>query len=129
MAEGILKQALSEAGKSGCHVSSAGIGALTGHKIDANACQLMTQKGLDTSSHRARQLTKEMIHKADLILVMETWQKNEIETRERSAKGKVFRLGEWGKFDISDPYQKDLSDFMQSMTLIEQGVAQWVTKL
>jgi protein-tyrosine phosphatase len=129
MAEGILKQALSEAGKSEYYVSSAGIGALTGRKIDSNACQLMTQKGLDTSSHRARQLTSKMIHKADLILVMETWQKNEIEMRERSAKGKVFRLGEWGKFDISDPYQKDLSDFMQSMTLIEQGVAQWVTKL
>jgi protein-tyrosine phosphatase len=129
MAEEIMKQALAEAGKCGRHISSAGLGALTGQKIDACASQLMMQKGLDNTSHRARQLTSEMIRKADLILVMETWQRNTIEKFEPSSKGKVFRLGEWGKFDISDPYQKDLSAFVQSIALIEQGVAQWVAKL
>jgi protein-tyrosine phosphatase len=129
MAERILKHALIEMGKTDCVVSSAGLGALTGHQADPIVRQLMMQKGLDISDHHARQLTSEMIRAADLILVMETWQKAEIEAREPSAKGKVFRLGEWGKFDISDPYQKDLSDFIQSMALIDQGVAQWVTKL
>lgn len=129
MAEAVLKHALTKTGKTDHFVSSAGLGALTGHEADPTACRLMTEKGLDISTHRARQLTDDMIHKADLVLVMETWQKAAIEARTPSAKGKVFRLGEWEKIDISDPYRKDSSEFIRSLALIEQGVTQWVMKL
>ena len=129
MAEGMLQDALMKTGKTDYSVSSAGLGALMGHTADPAACELMAQKGLDISAHRARQLTGDMIRNADLILVMEAWQKAAIETRAPSAKGKVFRLGKWGKFDISDPYRKDISEFIRSMTLIEQGIAQWIAKL
>lgn len=129
MAEGMLRAALIKAGKMDRSVSSAGLGALVGHQADPIASQLMTDRGLDISDHRARQLTDDMIHKADLVLVMETWQKTAIETRTPSAKGKVFRFGEWEGVDISDPYQKDISEFVQSITLIEQGTAKWITKL
>lgn len=129
MAEGILKHALDEKGKTSYFVDSAGLGALTGQPADPNACQLLLQKGIDISAHRARQISSDMIRNADLILVMEAWQKTAIETRALSAKGKVFRLGKWGKFDINDPYHKESSIFRQSMTLIEQGVTQWIEKL
>ena len=89
----------------------------------------MLEKGIDISNYRALQLNKEMIRKADLILVMESAHKIAIEENEVSAKGKVFRLGEWGGFDISDPYQQDLSAFVKSLELIEQGIALWVPKL
>lgn len=129
MAEGLLKQAIVESSKADCVVSSAGLNALIGHKADPKACKLMIKKGIDISGHRACQLNNEMIRKADLILVMESFQKNIIEEKEPSSKGKVFRLGEWGKFDIADPYQKELSAFERSFALIEQGVSQWVAKL
>jgi protein-tyrosine phosphatase len=129
MAEGLLKHALAASNKSDCVVSSAGLGALVGHHPDQKACQLMMEKGIDISDYRACQLNKEMIRKTDLILVMETAHKIAIEESEPSAKGKVFRLGEWGKFDIPDPYKQDLSVFIESINLIEQGVALWVPKL
>ena len=129
MAEGLLRKALTTANKVDCHVSSAGLGALVGHPPDPKACQLMMEKGIDISSYRARQVNKEMIRKAELILVMETAHKIAIEESEPSAKGKVFRLGEWGKFDIPDPYKKELSAFIASFDLIEQGIALWVSKL
>lgn len=129
MAEGLLKQALAASNKMDCFVSSAGLNALIGHKADPNACLLMLNKGIDISNHRACQINSEMIRKSDLILVMETFQKNAIEENEPSTKGKVFRLGEWGKFDIPDPYQRELSVFETSLALIEQGVAQWIAKL
>jgi len=129
MAEVLLQNAFIQSGKTGGVVSSAGLGALVNHPADPIACQLIAEKGLDISAHRARQLTNEMIHAADLILVMEAWQKAAIETRAPSARGKVFRLGKWDKTDISDPYQKDLSAFIQALKLIEQGVAQWMAKL
>ncbi len=129
MAEGLLKQALAAANKDDCIVSSAGLGALVNHPPDPKACQLMIEKGIDISDYRACQLNKEMIRKADLILVMESAHKIAIEESEPSAKGKVFRLGEWGKFDISDPYKQDISAFVKSFNLIEQGIALWVPKL
>jgi protein-tyrosine phosphatase len=129
MAEGLLKHSLDASNKGDCVVTSAGLGALVGHPPDPKACQLMIEKGIDISGYRACQLNKEMIRKADLILVMELAHKIAIEESEPSAKGKVFRLGEWGKFDIFDPYKKDLSAFVRSFNLIEQGVALWVLKL
>ena len=129
MAEGLLKSALAAANKSDCVVSSAGLGALVGHPPDPKACQLMLAKGIDISGYRGCQLNKDMIRKADLILVMESAHKVAIEGSEPSAKGKVFRLGEWKQFDISDPYNQNLSAFVKSFNLIEQGIALWMPKL
>lgn len=129
MAQGLLKQAFVEAKKTNCSVSSAGLAALVGRKADPSACQLMIKKGIDISGHRACQINSEMIRKASLILVMELSQKIAIIENEQSARGKVFRLGEWGGFDIADPYQKDFAAFEKSLTLIEQSVSQWIEKL
>lgn len=129
MAEALLRNAFIQSGKTGHAVSSAGLGALVNHPADPVACQLMAEKGLDISAHRAEQLTDEMIHQADLILVMEAWQKTAIEARAPSARGKVFRLGKWDEIDISDPYQKDLSAFAQALHLIERGITQWMARL
>jgi protein-tyrosine phosphatase len=129
MAEGLLKQALTESGKGDCVVSSAGLGALIGHPPDTKACQLMMKKYIDISGHRACQLNKDMIRKADLILVMESSHKSAIEQFEPCAKGKVFRLGNWGNYDIPDPYQQNLSAFVTSFNLIERGISEWLKKL
>jgi len=129
MAEGLLKLALINSGQSDCVVSSAGLGALIGHPPDAKACQLMMKKNIDISDHRACQLNKDMIRKADLILVMESSHKSAIEEFEPCAKGKVFRLGNWGNYDIPDPYQQNLSAFVTSFNLIELGISEWLHKL
>ncbi len=129
MAEAVLKEALSKSNKNGIHVSSAGIGALVGHPADEKAEQLMTARGLDISSHSARQLNHEMIRKADLILVMELAHKKNIENKEPSAKGKIFRIGEWEGYDISDPYQLDIKAFESVLVQIDQGINQWLKKI
>lgn len=129
MAEGLFKQAFIEAGRLDSKISSAGLGALVGHPPDPKACQVMMEKGIDISSYRARQLNQEMTRKSELILVMEGNQRNAIEEIEPTARGKIFRLGEWGKFDIPDPYQKEIRVFEKTLLLIEQGVSHWIHKL
>ena len=129
MAEGLFRQAFVEVNNFDSRIRSAGLGALVGHPPDPKAIQLMMEKGIDISDHRARQLNQEMIRKSDLILVMELDQKNRIEEIEPTARGKVFRLGEWGGFDIPDPYQKEIHIFEETLNLIEQGVSQWIKKL
>lgn len=129
MAEGVFRQAFVEVNNFESRIRSAGLGALVGHPPEPKAIQLMMEKGIDISDHRARQLNQEIIRKSDLILVMELDQKNTIEEIEPTARGKVFRLGEWGGFDIPDPYQKEIHVFEKTLILIEQGVSQWIKKL
>jgi len=125
MAEALLKESLKDKKH---HISSAGLGALVDHAPDETAIQLMQEKGIDISEYRATQITQELIRKADLILVMEAKHKESIENKDPSAKGKVFRLGEWGKFDIPDPYKKDRQAFVDALNLIETGVIEWGNK-
>nr|WP_281200891.1 low molecular weight protein-tyrosine-phosphatase [Nitrosomonas mobilis] len=129
MAEGLLRQAMNDAGKVDRFVGSAGLNALVGHQADPSACQLMASRQIDISAHRACQINSVMIRAADLVLVMESAHKIAIEGKEPSARGKVFRLGEWGKFNIPDPYQQDLAAFEYSLMLIERGVSDWVVRL
>ncbi len=129
MAEGLLKEALTVYGKNDYSVSSVGLGACVNFPPDPHACQLMLKKNIDISGYRARQLDRDIIRKADIILVMETSHKLAIEKLDPSAKGKVFRLGHWGGFDIPDPYRKKISVFIASLNLIERGISEWLPKL
>lgn len=67
-AEVMLRQALQ--GKD-IQVSSAGLGALVGHGIDATAQELLIEHGLTGDSHRARQIDDAILATADLVLTME----------------------------------------------------------
>ncbi len=127
MAEALLKESLKH--KDNHIISSAGLGALVGHNPDKTAIKLMQEKGIDISNYQATQINQRLIKEAGLILVMESKHKEIIESKDPSSKGKVFRLGEWGKFDIADPYKKERRVFEEALTLIETGVSDWVKKI
>jgi protein-tyrosine phosphatase len=105
-------------------VQSAGISALVGRPADAIAVELMAERGLDISSHRARQLTPELIRSFELILVMEKGQQRAVEAIHPSARGRVQCLGHWGGFDVEDPYRQGRPAFERSLALIERGVGE-----
>jgi protein-tyrosine phosphatase len=110
-------------------VSSAGIGALVGHRADPIAEELMRERGLDLSAHRARQLTAEMVNDFELILVMEAAQQRAVESITPSARGRVLRIGQWSGFDVPDPYGQDRAAFEKALALIEQGLRDYHGKL
>lgn len=121
MAEALLKARL--AGKRGAPVvESAGIAALVGKPADAMAQQLMQERGIDLSAHRAQQLTPALIRSADLILVMEKGHQLAVEEILPAARGRVFPLGKWDGFEVPDPYRKDRAAFELSLKLIDQGL-------
>ncbi|MEE9337400.1 MAG: low molecular weight protein-tyrosine-phosphatase [Methylococcaceae bacterium] len=126
MAEALLIESLKN--KKNHDISSAGLGALVGHSPDKTAIELMQEKGIDISDYKATQINHKLIRKSDLILVMESKHKEIIENMDPSANGKVFRIGEWDKFDIADPYRKDRKIFEESLNLIETGISEWVKK-
>lgn len=127
MAEAVLARGLH--GKSSHKVESAGIGALVNASADPIAMELMQLRGVDISSHRARQLTPEMGREFDLILVMESGQKRWIEQRIPELRGRVYTMGHWSDMDIPDPYRKPREHFEQALELIDQGAHDWIQRL
>jgi protein-tyrosine phosphatase len=110
-------------------VESAGLGALVGRSADPIAQELMQERGIDISNHRARQLTLEMVRNADLVLVMEESHVSDVLSLDPSARGKVHCLGKWGDFEIPDPYQQPRNAFEHALSLIEQAVADWKSRV
>lgn len=124
MAEGLFRQAAPEV-----QTSSAGISALVGHGADPIAVQIMADAGVDIASHRARMLTDAIARDADIILVMDNLQKQQISMQYPYTRGKVFRLAEAANQDIPDPYRKDPEVFHTAFSLIENGVNEWVKRI
>ena len=108
---------------------SAGLAALVGSAADPLSQQIAAEQALDLSAHRAQQVTAPMCQLADVILVMEQAHKTELEQQFPVVRGKVFTLGQYGQFDIADPYRQPLEAFNTAYGAIAQGVADWVPRI
>ena len=126
MAEALLRNALRG---HEITVESAGLGALVDWPASEHAETLMAERGLDISGHKARQLTPELVKNADLILVMESGHKKAIEAEDATARGKVYRLGEWRDTDIEDPFEKSKVVFAEALAKIDESIADWTERL
>jgi protein-tyrosine phosphatase len=120
MAEGLLRSRLGS--RPGVAVGSAGLVALVGERADPMAQLLMRERGIDIGGHRARQLTPELAAAHDLVLVMEEELERAVVDLAPAARGRVHRLGRFGRFDVPDPYQRDRSAFEEALRLIERGI-------
>ena len=128
MAEALLCKRLADQNQN-IQIASAGVGALVGHDADDTAKELMNERGIDISEHRARQLNTELLSEYDLVLVMETEHLKAVHSIALSSKGKVHLLGKWSDFEISDPYKQPRHEFEVALELIERGVNEWIEKI
>ncbi|MDB5957090.1 low molecular weight protein-tyrosine-phosphatase [Ramlibacter sp.] len=124
MAEGLLRAALPAA-----RVSSAGLGALIGQPADEMAVQLLKERGLDISDHRAAQLTRQMCLNADLVLVMDQIQRMRVEEMYPQVHGRVFKIGEFTSQDVPDPYRQPDKAFRDALFHIEEGIKEWLRRI
>jgi protein-tyrosine phosphatase len=87
-------------------ISSAGTWAMNGLPAMADAIILARELGLDIQEHRSQVITAEMLHLADVVLVMESGQKEALQVEFPDERKKIFLLSEASKgisFDIPDP--------------------------
>ena len=129
IAEALFIERYKKEGKPDIAVSSAGLAALVGHPASSVGQELMLQRRLDISGHRARQITAEIVYGSDLILTMTTDQQKQVEMNYPGTCGRVHRLGKWGSYDVPDPYQRPRLVFEQALALMDQGVDEWYRKL
>ena len=127
MAEAWLRH---RAGTQPLTVSSAGLAAVVGEPAEENAVVLLQQKGVDLSAHRARQLEASHVLAADLVLVMEKWQKAEVERLCPPARGRTYLLAHWQDgLEIKDPHLASAAVFEAVFDKISVAVDAWLERL
>jgi protein-tyrosine phosphatase len=125
--EALLKSKLAHRGKV---ISSAGLGALVDKSMDATALEVLRKHGGDLPDHKGRQLTREMLQQADVILTMEQRHVDSIARMAPEVRGKTFLLGKWqNNQEIPDPYRQQKVAFEHVYQLMTQGVDSWSQKL
>jgi len=128
MAEAVLRRLLLDRAP-GTRVESAGLGAPVGMPADPHAIELMSERGLDITGHRARRATARMLEEFPVVLVMEAVQRKLVASRYRGARRRTHRLGDWSDFDVPDPIGGDRVEFEQALQLIDRGIADWLERL
>ena len=71
MAQALLTNRLKDKARTDVEVLSRGIMMLEGLKASAETAALLAQEGADVSDHRSQRVSRELLQRADLILVME----------------------------------------------------------
>ncbi len=108
MAEYLLKDKLSKAGMDGITVSSAGLLDLEGREPAPEIATILSELEISMADHRSRKLSGKLIADNDLIIVMETGQREEIIKALPTLADKVWLLSQFSKVpeerDIPDPY-------------------------
>lgn len=111
-------------------VRSAGLSALVDKPMDPMSLELLLEKGIDGSSHKAQQINSQLISWADLIFVMEKGHLEALTRKAPEARGKTHLLMKWDSDrDIPDPYKQSREAFEHAVDLIEQGAQSWFEKL
>lgn len=128
--EGLLKMYFPDK-----EIFSAGIfsesSKLVGSPADPQMIDLARENGLDISQHKSQQLTKELCHSSDLILVMERAHIELVQQMSPESVGKVMLYGHWlvSQKEIPDPYRKSQEAFEYSYKMLENASLTWKKKL
>lgn len=129
MAEALLREGFRGNGMNRMEVRSAGISTVAGRSMDENARRAMHANNLELPGHVSQCVSRSLVAWAELILVMEDFQKQYIESEFPEARGKVFLFGHWSGLQVPDPYRGHYSLFEASYQLLSQCSDDWVSRL
>ena len=112
-------------------VDSAGTWALDGETAAKNSRQVMFERGLDITNHRAKTVTEAMLKEYDLILTMEPGQKEALRIEYPSLARRVFLLDEMGggTLAVDDPYGGPLVGYRKTAETIDQMLARGMPRI
>ena len=108
-------------------VHSAGLSALVDHGADPTGLGVARNRGIDLSNHKGKQITRALVGRSDLVLVMDDEHLQRLHKRYPEARGKAFKLAKLvGNKNIVDPYLKSQSFFELVFDEIDTAVAAWL---
>lgn len=121
MAETIARDEVGRAGGEEVRVVSAGVAASSGSPATAEAVEVMRSEGLDLGGHRARELSRELLSEADLILGMTRSHVAAVLAMDPTAAGRTTTLDPEGG-DVPDPIGGSLDVYTRSAERIRSLV-------
>ncbi len=108
---------------------SAGLSARLGDPMHPTSLRLLQESGINPErEHMARPLRPAMLKEAELVLVMENWQRTALEKSAPFSRGRIFTLGHWQNVEIPDPMGEADEAFRLAFQLIDQGVGEWLRR-
>jgi protein-tyrosine-phosphatase len=127
-AEVLLRARLEAEGLTDWEVSSAGTWTMTGRPASREIIQLMAERGLDVAAHRSREVGREAMQQADLVLVMTRNHAEALRLEFPDQAKKIHQLSEVGgqvAYDIQDPYGRPMEVYRSVVAeiarLIDEG--------
>jgi len=130
IAAGILQHELGPVGNSGIEVNSAGTNAVDGYAATDKMVRIAEDWGVDITSHKARQITGDIINNTDLILTVTPKHTNLIINDYPASQSKIRLFGEMiNRKSIPDPFQLGFSEYKSSAELIRAAAYPWVEEI
>ena len=126
MAEGLLRHMLR--GRNDVQIASAGLGALEGVGATEAAIEVMTEFGIDISSHVSQALGSELVRQADFILTMTRQHYDAILALYPAAAEKTFLVREFEELradqnkDIADPIGQSIEVYRRTRDQIRDAL-------
>lgn len=112
MAAALFQEHAKRAGDS-FQVESAGTWGVDGEPASALAVEVMAERGLSLDAHIARTITREMLDRADLVIVMTRGHRDALAAEFHTARSKIHLMSQLNgiEYDIADPYGKPRSAY------------------
>jgi len=134
LAEILLKNEIEPLKLDNISISSAGLFVFPGNPPDPKMVEYLLKIGIPIKSHQARQIIKEDVDWADIILVMERDHAREIERFWPKVKGKVELLGKYisegqNVDDVVDPFGKSSYYYRLAQSQITLAIRSFVKKV
>jgi protein-tyrosine phosphatase len=127
MAEALLRQRVLA---TDVQIASAGTHAMLDSPIDPLAQAVLQMHQVPPLRHRARQMDRDMLHQAELILLMENAQLKSVLRLAPEVRGKTFLIGKWQQqMEIADPYRQPKLAFEQTYEHLSRCVDDWLPYL
>lgn len=138
MAEFLLKKMIKESGRFNLEkfkILSAGINPMEGMTPPKNTIEVLKNEGINVSSYEAKRVTPKMIKKADLVLVMQDYHKESVNSISEDEE-KIYLLKEYcasgnegGNLNIPDPIGKPLESYEVCLKTIKECLNKLIQKL
>ncbi len=127
MAQALLEKKLKEKNRDDTEVLSAGIMMLSGLGASEFTREILKKEGMDVSCHRSQRITKGLLRKSDIILIMERIHEKRILEEAPDVKNRLFLLKEFAKIDdndldITDPIATSEEFYEETYRIIKQAV-------
>ncbi|NLY43104.1 MAG: low molecular weight protein arginine phosphatase [Clostridiaceae bacterium] len=139
MAEAMFRKLLKDNGIEDVEAASAGTSVFFPSPASKNSIQVMSEQGIDISSHQSRQVTEDMVKQSDLVLTMTVRHREWLVHLYPQAADKVFTLKEFAyglhagntglSLDISDPFGLPVESYSQCAREIYQALEKVIEKI